>query len=178
MPSPRTITPGRCVACGIALDDQPAADAEGQIDVTVGREFPPQHLVASVCGACGLEGFERWLKTGMRYLKWEQRFWSKVARVVGVDEREHWHWMRSESTRGPAGGIAHPHVPMLTESGTKRTTTVQRVVWEMFNGPIEEGMFVVRTCDDPICIHPDHLALATRSNAMATWREPARSVAP
>lgn len=167
--SPRTIAPGRCAACGNDLLDAGGSlpDTEGQIDVRVGREFPPQHLLATFCADCGIAGLERWLKAGLRHLKWEERFWSKVERVRDATGMEHWHWMRSEATRGPRTGIARAHIPVPGEGGTKKVTTVQRVVYEMFHGPIEDGRYVVRTCTDGLCIHPDHLGLATRGNAMA-----------
>lgn len=41
-------------------------------------------------------------------------------------------------------------------------TTLQRVSWLGFKGPIAEGLIVLNSCDNPMCANPDHLYLGSR----------------
>lgn len=41
-----------------------------------------------------------------------------------------------------------------------------RVAWELFRGPIPDGLFALHRCDVMPCVNPDHLFLGTRSDNM------------
>lgn len=41
-----------------------------------------------------------------------------------------------------------------------------RVAYELFVGPIPDGMHVMHKCDTVCCVNPDHLKLGTRSDNM------------
>lgn len=81
------------------------------------------------------------------------RFWSKVDK-----SGECWTWMAA--TAGPLGygviGITR-----------ERMVYAHRLSWEMANGPIPAGMYVLHHCDNPKCVRPEHLFLGTIKDNVA-----------
>lgn len=68
-----------------------------------------------------------------------------------------WPWMRYRTARGYGFvGIA-----------TGRGTGAHRVAWEIANGPIPDGMWVLHRCDNPPCCNPAHLFLGTNLDNIA-----------
>lgn len=65
----------------------------------------------------------------------------------------------------------------------RKTRKVARGVWELHNGPISDGLFVLHTCDNPACARIEHLFLGTHRDNMrdmsrkghhASTRDPAK----
>ncbi len=47
------------------------------------------------------------------------------------------------------------------------TRTASRISWEIYRGPIPDGMHVLHKCDVPACVNPDHLFLGNRHDNMS-----------
>lgn len=46
----------------------------------------------------------------------------------------------------------------------RKSMLAHRLSYEIHNGEIPEGMCVLHSCDDPGCVHPDHLHLGTQKD--------------
>ncbi len=44
--------------------------------------------------------------------------------------------------------------------------TAHRVAWEIVNGPIPEDKMILHSCDNPLCVNPNHLRLGTNKDNM------------
>lgn len=48
----------------------------------------------------------------------------------------------------------------------KKQISVHRVSYELANGPIPDGKFVLHSCDNPLCVNPNHLSLGDQKENM------------
>jgi hypothetical protein len=91
---------------------------------------------------------ENFIKIDNRELsprQWEKRLLAKRKRQDG-----HWLWTGAISKQG------HGYI------GVSRTaTTVHRVAWEIWQGPIPDGYHVHHTCERKDCFNPKHLKVMT-----------------
>ena len=84
------------------------------------------------------------------------RFWAKVVKGASC-----WDWT---GTRQPAG------------YGIIGKVGAHRISWELHNGLIPSGLWVLHRCDNPGCVNPAHLFLGTNGDnvrdAIAKGRKP------
>lgn len=63
-------------------------------------------------------------------------------------------------------------------SSSSGTLRAHRMIWELVNGPIPEGLHVLHSCDNRICINPHHLWLGTNADNVLDKQIKGRDGAP
>lgn len=79
------------------------------------------------------------------------RFWAKVEKSSGC-----WLWQAAKDERGYGRFGVGSHGARLAH----------RVSWELVNGPLPHGMWVLHRCDTPSCVNPNHMFLGTHEDNM------------
>ena len=63
-----------------------------------------------------------------------------------------WEWRGSRTARG------------YGRFSLGRMSLAHRAAWHLFVGPIDAGLVVMHTCDNPPCVRPSHLRLGTMAD--------------
>jgi hypothetical protein len=87
-----------------------------------------------------------------------ERFWEKVSKDGPVPARRPdlgpcWPWTAGINV--PRGGYGM----FALRKGIIRRS--HRIAWELTNGPVPAGIWVLHHCDNPPCCNPGHLFLGT-----------------
>ena len=91
----------------------------------------------------------------------EVRFWEKVKKGPTC-----WEWTASKDRKGYG---------RITSTLGTRNLKAHRVSYELHNGPITPGLWVLHVCDNPGCVRPDHLFLGTNADNVRDMLNKGRS---
>lgn len=134
------------------------------------RPRDPSKREVRRCAACGA-AFEGWAAADRRYCSFacsvehrrsrrEERFWSHFDKTAAPPPHYADHgpcWLWTGATCGKGYGACG--------FGLRHAMT-HRLAWELTNGPIPAGLWVLHRCDVLRCGNPDHLFLGTLSDNM------------
>lgn len=62
----------------------------------------------------------------------------------------------------------------IIKISTFKTKLAHRIMWEKTNGEIPGNMLVLHTCDNSLCVNPEHLFLGTQKDNMDDARKKGR----
>jgi hypothetical protein len=94
-----------------------------------------------------------------------ERFTSKI--IFGFKE-ECWVWTGAINNCGYGQYCPEGHKLKLAH----------RIAWEAHNGEIPQGMNVLHSCDNRICVNPFHLFLGTQAENMRDMKNKGRAKLP
>lgn len=93
----------------------------------------------------------------------DQELAERFLKYVDPEEREDgcWLWMGAQAGR-PDARYGRFWVGRRTEAGHPAAEQAHRVSYELFVGPIPEGLEIDHLCRSSLCVNPEHLEPVTR----------------
>ena len=96
------------------------------------------------------------------------RGWPLEKRFMAAVTKTDTCWLWTGATNGRYG-----HIQV-----NGKTAVAPRVAYTLFRGPIPQGLFVLHSCDNPLCVNPEHLRTGTHRENMRDMVERGRARNP
>jgi hypothetical protein len=134
------------------------SDSRGRTEALVPPQLPPVPLGKCQCG-CGADTkiakktiSAKGIVKGqpMRYLRGHAGSWREQGGYAIDPTNGCWIWQQSTSFNG-YGQVWHEG----------RLQRAHRVFYQLYVGPIPDGLQIDHTCRNKLCVNPDHLAAVT-----------------
>lgn len=88
------------------------------------------------------------------------RFWSKVRKTDTC-----WLWAASRS--GGSRGKRYGQFTFAGPGGQRITTSAHRFAYELQNGQIPDGLEILHTCNQGLCVRGSHMEVGTHAQNIA-----------
>lgn len=92
----------------------------------------------------------------------------EILRNIEIDENDCWVWKGTVAEVGynkQKRPIAKKLVNNKEKKSHQKVVYATRLAWETFVGEIPEGLGVFHTCDNKLCVNPDHLKPMTQKES-------------
>lgn len=106
-------------------------------------------------------------KGSNQHCSYQCRFKEIAAPFSGIDAC--WEWPKSRNVQTGYGQF------MATVDGERKLFTAPRASFEIFKGPIPEGLCACHKCDNHGCFNPDHLFAGTQKENVQDMIDKGRS---
>ncbi len=89
-----------------------------------------------------------------------------MARIAKQDNGC-WMWLGARRRGGKGYGLVS--IGRRTRTGRRCPVGAHRVFYELFKGPIAEGLQIDHLCFNPGCVNPEHLEAVTATENVDRW---------
>ncbi len=93
----------------------------------------------------------------------------RLLSTCEINENSCWNWKGYLCAPKKIYGLTSS-----TLDGKKKKILAHRLAFRLWKGDIPQGMFILHSCDNPLCLNPDHLHIGTPKKNMDEMKERGR----
>ena len=99
--------------------------------------------------------------------------------VFNFTGRELWRFFEYVNIGNPEecwtwkGAILHGYGSFRRDASSGGNhVRAHRMMYAIWNGPVDDNLYVIHSCDNPACVNPKHLSLGTQGdNIFDAWKK-------